>query len=436
MFGVTQKSMPNPYPDYTPAQQFDEDKIKIRVKEELVKCLAILNEESPFSSQVTYYSNGKAEVDLTMYTGSFGNVYVQWRVYEYYKSIKNTESAKQHLNNALTAFKVNETLLEKEKPQSYPSFFMGGAGLYTLGAILYKEQGNFEEGLKLYQHVLAALDLCKADNVQDNIRFGRAGYLYCLLLLYKTDPKLFDCVKEIKEVTDLMKVSKEVRAYLKEKGYYGAGRGAYGIFYIMMKAVELVPKLTEDKELMELLSGTSKVLMKLQYPTTGNFPNVENEKEQDQLVQFCRGGPGAIPMLLQAHKIFNNSEFLAAAAKAGEYVWKNGILLKGNGLCHGITGNAYFLNLLYQYTSDDKWRYRTYMFVDATWNIKIQNITHKFKDPGRLTVGTPDTPYSLMEGLGGTVVFYADFLSGSMLFPGYLLQIDLMDYNAGTKNRN
>eukprot|EP01022_Parablepharisma_sp_SALTPOND_P013342 TRINITY_DN1780_c0_g1_i2.p2 TRINITY_DN1780_c0_g1~~TRINITY_DN1780_c0_g1_i2.p2 ORF type:complete len:142 (+),score=1.64 TRINITY_DN1780_c0_g1_i2:166-591(+) len=141
-------------------------------------------------------------------------------------------------------------------------------------------------------------------------------------------------------------------------------------------------------------------------------------------------------MLLQAHKIFNNSEFLAAAAKAGEYVWKNGILLKGNGLCHGITGNAYFLNLLYQYTSDDKWRYRTYMFVDATWNIKIQNITHKFKDPGRLTVGTPDTPYSLMEGLGGTVVFYADFLSGSMLFPGYLLQIDLMDYNAGTKNRN
>ena len=37
-----------------------------------------------------------------------------------------------------------------------------------------------------------------------------------------------------------------------------------------------------------------------------------------------------------------------AAEKAGELVWEEGLLLKGNGLCHGIAGNAYFLHSLYR----------------------------------------------------------------------------------------
>jgi len=32
--------------------------------------------------------------------------------------------------------------------------------------------------------------------------------------------------------------------------------------------------------------------------------------------------------------------------KIGELIWEKGILVKGNGLCHGITGNGYMLHSL------------------------------------------------------------------------------------------
>lgn len=40
-------------------------------------------------------------------------------------------------------------------------------------------------------------------------------------------------------------------------------------------------------------------------------------------------------------------------------------------------------------------------------------------DPQRKVKGIPDTSYSLMEGMGGTLTMYYDLLKGNMLFPGY-----------------
>ena len=40
-------------------------------------------------------------------------------------------------------------------------------------------------------------------------------------------------------------------------------------------------------------------------------------------------------------------------------------------------------------------------------------------DPRRNVKGMPDTSYSLMEGMGGTLTMYYDLLKGNMLFPGY-----------------
>ena len=69
--------------------------------------------------------------------------------------------------------------------------------------------------------------------------------------------------------------------------------------------------------------------------------------------------------------------------KAGEHTWQKGLLLKGNGLCHGITGNAYLMHNLYRtydqlsMTESDetliekhvaeaqKWRTRTFMFAKS-----------------------------------------------------------------------
>ena len=39
---------------------------------------------------------------------------------------------------------------------------------------------------------------------------------------------------------------------------------------------------------------------------------------------------------------------LECALKAGENTWQQGILKKGNGLCHGISGNAYMFHSIYR----------------------------------------------------------------------------------------
>ena len=84
-------------------------------------------------------------------------------------------------------------------------------------------------------------------------------------------------------------------------------------------------------------------------------------------VEWCQGAPGAIPAFLSAAMLFKElalctdpdekdaavSEHQVSADKyaevarlAGEAVWSQGLLLKGNGLCEGITGNGYSLHSL------------------------------------------------------------------------------------------
>ena len=43
----------------------------------------------------------------------------------------------------------------------------------------------------------------------------------------------------------------------------------------------------------------------------------------------------------------------------------------------------------------------------------------KAPDQQRKVPGKPDTPYSLMEGIGGDIIAYADLLTNDPVFPGY-----------------
>lgn len=118
-----------------------------------------------------------------------------------------------------------------------------------------------------------------------------------------------------------------------------------------------------------------------------------------------------------------SDRYREAALKAGEDLWKRGILLKGNGVCHGITGNAYALFTLYRYTKDEIWLKRAYRFTLATFDEEIQSLCKGYEDPQRITKGVPDTPFSLMEGVGGDISLYCDILEGEdsegFRFPGY-----------------
>ncbi|KAK0139277.1 LanC-like protein 1 [Merluccius polli] len=129
----------------------------------------------------------------------------------------------------------------------------------------------------------------------------------------------------------------------------------------------------------------------------GNYPASLGD-EGHPLVHWCHGAPGVVYMLLQAYRVFGEGQYLSDAVRCGEVVWRWGLLKKGYGLCHGAAGNAYTFLALYRLTLDPKHLYRACMFAD--WCMRY----------GEHGCRTPDTPFSLFEGMAGTIYFLADLL--------------------------
>ena len=102
-------------------------------------------------------------------------------------------------------------------------------------------------------------------------------------------------------------------------------------------------------------------------------------------MHWSNGSPGMIPMLTIAAKRFPKlrERLLNAAEMAGEVTWRKGLVLRGNSLSFGISGNGYMLHTLYRTYKDfsqtdynslkrekyktlaRKWRQRTYVFAWA-----------------------------------------------------------------------
>jgi hypothetical protein len=61
-------------------------------------------------------------------------------------------------------------------------------------------------------------------------------------------------------------------------------------------------------------------------------------------------------------------------------------------------------------------------FGEAIDTAFVQDEVTRWSDPQRRVVGVPDSPYSLMEGLGGTLCFLVDVLQPEKArFPGFEL---------------
>lgn len=60
--------------------------------------------------------------------------------------------------------------------------------------------------------------------------------------------------------------------------------------------------------------------------------------------------PTTPPPCVPIQVLGDNPAYLPAALRAGELVWQQGLLFKGPGLCHGVSGNAYALLRLYKTT--------------------------------------------------------------------------------------
>ncbi|CAM9171718.1 unnamed protein product [Ectocarpus sp. 12 AP-2014] len=165
------------------------------------------------------------------------------------------------------------------------------------------------------------------------------------------------------------------------KMYLGAARGVSGILFVLMQALQTVygdsllvgaragdGSDTEDlppqaAEQLYLIRSTVDAVLNTVLPE-GNFPS-RPVSADDRLVQWCHGSPGIIPMLTKAHEVFEDDRrYLEMARRSSEVVWKRGLLMKGNGICHGVAGNGYaFLSLRKADAADGRHQHRARSFA-------------------------------------------------------------------------
>lgn len=156
----------------------------------------------------------------------------------------------------------------------------------------------------------------------------------------------------------------------------------------------------------DYIDGTVRYILGLEVEENGDrgpggfYPSRMDPYCQDSklLVHWCHGSPGAV-FLLTIERCISHLDTLPAALRAGEIIWQKGLLHKGPGACHGVSGNAYALLRLYQATGDRKWLYRSYQFASFL-------SSSEFKTGANV----PDHPLSLFEGWAAAACLFADLL--------------------------
>lgn len=427
------------------------------------------------SNPVNICSNQKkaSQKEFSIYSGFGGYLYLYLKLYKYSLLLKDNRNLQfykenfkefaqfQNIFDSDKLLQSCENLYKSIKPLiSSPienehspmiTFYMGRPGIMVLQAFLSYYQGNekdFLESIKELKKIMEFSVVYQGEMYHEML-YGSAGLLYCFLVLQEAfqccELKTFrlDLKLEIFRLTKFVFLSTVNKTFQRltvtifNTEYLGAAHGIFGTLYVLMSAYEILTKEylssmdTElEASLYKILEKTLEFCLNLQFPS-GNFSSTIDLDDPDQYLQYCHGSPGIIPLLIYANSFFkkNNPELaersINAALKAGEDLWKRGLLKKGFNLCHGISGNAYSFISLYNYTKKEIWLKRAYSFaVCSTLDDRIDHIINGYDSMSRYKVGVADHPFSLMEGLAGHLCLLIDLDSNNISqakFPGLII---------------
>ncbi|XP_076175627.1 lanC-like protein 2 isoform X2 [Ptiloglossa arizonensis] len=343
--------------------------------------------------------------DYSIYTGSAGIAYM---FYHYGKCFNEPI----YIDKAIELLRV---CVSKYRGKREITFLTGIVGPLTMSAVIFHSQGNQEESRNMISEIksLSSYVLNDRNNLANELLYGRAGYLFSLLFLNSniSPPPIED--ELIKQVVTLIikcgnmySTSKKYETPLMyawhETEYIGAAHGLAGILYLLLQARQYLT----EAQLKEDIQPALQFLQNLRYPS-GNFPS-SSISHTDKLVHWCHGAPGMPMLFCLAYEIYQDDQYLKTAIQCGEVIWSRGLLKKGYGICHGVAGNAYTFLCLFQQTKDMKHLYRACRFAD--WCM----------DYGVHQTRSPDRPFSLLEGLAGTIYFLIDMQNPlSAKFPAY-----------------
>ena len=447
--------------------QYDINKIDINADlQKIMNQIAIAEKNSdksfPPNMSKSINSLGEKEYDTSFYVGTGGNIYIYWKQYLFY------DKKKEYLDKFYTSLKTNLSIAKNVK-DSTNSFFMGKSGIYMFYCIYALEIKNKEIFEEYYKQLIDLKVISEKKNAEVELLYGTTGYLYSLLFLKKYIMSLkkndIDTIigKDMSKNLDdniiyifnilLNSGIYHLKNYewnkcllfpfpVKSKRsqlYLGAAHGLIGAIYMLLSTIKFFPYLStkeiifksEKLTISQLLLKNIKYIQSLQIESTGNFPSDVTGEDKGECVHFCHGCIGAIHLFLLAEEFYPNNNFKQTAILCNKSLWERGLLYKGNGVCHGMSGVTFGLIKLYKETKNELYLKEAIGICHGTFDERVQKLVKEYKDPQRLCVGIPDTPYSLMEGEGGCLVMYYDLVKVILnkenidknqfwgLFPGY-----------------
>ncbi|KAH7646153.1 Glutathione S-transferase lancl1 [Dermatophagoides farinae] len=409
-----ERYFPNHYLDYND----DNETLLIDGSESLITslCTDFLRHIRVFLQELESNLTLSSSKDFTIYTGSTGIVLLYLKLYE----LNAFENERQDILRKANSL-IKRSLENIGGGKERYSFLCGQTGVLACKVLINHARGkDYSKYLRIIRN-LAPKILSDSTELPDEILFGRSGFLYSLLMIRE---KIEDSVQILDDNLIRSLVEKILKSgqltsqreknssipliyYWHEKAYVGAAHGYAGILYILLEARNY---LDDEKELNTLIKPTIDFVLGLQFPDTGNYRSSLNNTE-DRLVHWCHGSPGVIHLLSLAYQVFEKEIYLNAAIKAADDIWHRGLLKKGCGLCHGTAGNGYAFIRLFQLTNDQKYLYRAVKF--AEWCF----------EPHQHRIRIADRPYSLFEGLAGTIYFLADIIHPKQArFPAFQIK--------------
>lgn len=433
----------------------------------------------------------------TLYAGSMGvRAYVRYRLAKLLKVMDDEEETYRHkiekvLDNAYECAYAYTKDRSLEQPGTIKNLHRitllesTYVGAKALVVAITHAQGKYKESNQTAKWLIADLRSMGMSypTSECEVLYGRAGALTAILFLRTelNDPTLgteFVCdlamqilqegmnngsaaSKKSNTTTNTTSSIPPPRLTLlwewHRKAYLGAAHGVTGILQTLLSLhPSEIQKINSRLQIdtLQLIFTTIEEMNAQCCFESGNLKSSWNgtstmnrkraaQEEEDRLVQWCHGAPGHVLLLLKAYDVTRKSTYLDMAEHITENViWPRGLLRKGIGLCHGISGNAYVFLAVHARVQQQQQisRSETESITPTATNTRSENSTTnaRYLEYARTYVEfavqnletlepIPDRPYSLYEGSCGLAVLLMD-LAQLAIDPQYQARFPLYEF--------
>eukprot|EP00761_Pharyngomonas_kirbyi_P007187 gb/GECH01007196.1/.p1 GENE.gb/GECH01007196.1/~~gb/GECH01007196.1/.p1 ORF type:complete len:507 (+),score=112.33 gb/GECH01007196.1/:1-1521(+) len=422
-----------------------------------------------------------SSIGYSVFTGAAGLAYMYLNLYQH--SSSESQNKEHYLNLAVEFIESALRRLKRyQKRQGgvshHVGFVDGESGPLAIATLIYAATGDEDKRKSVAKELISVARIASHEQISANeLLYGRAGTLHAILLVKETSSDIITdsvvetlCDRIMSDGYHFGNFKCPLLWEWHDKKYLGAAHGIVGILYILLD----VPYVRQNPKWMrDILNSVHFIATELQFPD-GNFPTRTdhfelNRPAYSKLVQWCHGAPGVIPLLIKTISLLRSSSINLEHSKsrtetssspspssssthvehnicnldlvvvnipklitslrhcidiAEKHIWERGLLFKGVGLCHGISGNALSIlkarsALLMDHQDNESesgneshlhYGNRNEKYLRSLYHAVNMTLFAVDVDSLSRLIEVPDHPFSLFQGVAGLVWLLSDIL--------------------------